>query len=232
MYYLFSRYYNPVICRFVNTDNLIGSNLYEYCNSSPITQIDPDGKAAISIALSLLTVVGLLGSAIAGSVSSKKAQKVEAPKNKIYDFNPFRIGIALIGLTAATIVTAKKKSQERKGDGAIYSVYFLAPSNTSDDIKYVGRVKSNNFTQRMKYHEKTRHLYPRHVVEGLTYEEARGLEERGMIACHTLKGKRPYNIIHGISPINPNQDMYYFDTLGYLENKATAYLLNLLDGGL
>ena len=51
-YYLQSRYYDPIIGRFINADepemaledsNLIGLNLFAYCNNNPIGFIDEDG---------------------------------------------------------------------------------------------------------------------------------------------------------------------------------------------
>ena len=51
-YYLQSRYYNPVTCRFINADsvmsgvasNLIGFNLFAYCFNDPINMNDQDGN--------------------------------------------------------------------------------------------------------------------------------------------------------------------------------------------
>ncbi len=77
-----------------------------------------------------------------------------------------------------------------------------------------------------------RDMVPVDSVSGLTYEQARGMEEIGMQYYHTLRGKFPNNIVHGISPYNPNKEMYIFDTIGYLENKAENELLNFIDGGI
>ena len=53
-YYLQTRYYNPQRGRFLNADgqmktgiNLIGINLFAYCNNNPIKMVDPNGKDAI-----------------------------------------------------------------------------------------------------------------------------------------------------------------------------------------
>ena len=51
LYYLRSRYYNPVWGRFINADVLLGKigsvishNIFAYCKNSPIILVDPDGK--------------------------------------------------------------------------------------------------------------------------------------------------------------------------------------------
>ncbi len=55
LYYLNSRYYNPLWGRFLNTDTLLNANqdilsynLYLYCSNNPITNTDPYGKGLLS----------------------------------------------------------------------------------------------------------------------------------------------------------------------------------------
>lgn len=57
-YYLQSRYYDSNICRFINSDIeeishmakefSVGTNLFAYCNNTPVNNSDPNGKILIS----------------------------------------------------------------------------------------------------------------------------------------------------------------------------------------
>ena len=74
MYYLQSRYYDAKICRFINadgqlnTDHILGTNLYAYCYNNPVMYIDPTGCApdwqllfegALLVAMGALTVAAV-----------------------------------------------------------------------------------------------------------------------------------------------------------------------------
>ena len=43
LYYLRSRYYTPIQCRFINADALVQKNTYAYCSNSPAMRLDTDG---------------------------------------------------------------------------------------------------------------------------------------------------------------------------------------------
>ena len=53
LYYLQSRYYDPVTCRFINADaymstgqGITGNNMFAYCNNNPVNYYDPSGCMA------------------------------------------------------------------------------------------------------------------------------------------------------------------------------------------
>ncbi len=69
LYYLNSRYYDPIIGRFISPDSLDyldpsavgGLNLYAYCGNNPIMYVDPEGH---SFLLAVIMPVVLIGTAI------------------------------------------------------------------------------------------------------------------------------------------------------------------------
>ena len=101
---------------------------------------------------------------------------------------------------------------------------------TNGIIRYLGRVKDGGFKARMSYHKRTKGLKPVHYYQGLSKNVARGLEELGIIYCHTLNTKdKTMNQIHGISIKNVNREMYLEDAYRFLLNCGEEWLLNLFE---
>lgn len=90
LYYLRSRYYNPLWGRFINADTVLGKvgalgshNLFAYCGNNPSNYEDPDGNYAMALALiggSLLS--GLLGASCSYLVK-KRLPRITLPKISI-----------------------------------------------------------------------------------------------------------------------------------------------------
>ncbi len=96
LYYLNSRYYDPVACRFINADGVIstdqganGYNMYSYCKNNPVNMSDDSGQwpqwlkrvaravagtvAKIKAAISIPTTIVKIGVASSVAVVSGKA---------------------------------------------------------------------------------------------------------------------------------------------------------------
>ncbi len=73
LYYLNSRYYNPVIHRFINADgllgqqgNILGHNMYSYTSNNPVMYLDISGEFPVLIAC--IIVGALIGGAVGAVV--------------------------------------------------------------------------------------------------------------------------------------------------------------------
>ena len=78
MYYLQSRYYDPVVGRFINADDVqilgtsetvLGYNLFAYCGNNPVIMIDVTGTAAINV---IFAAVGAIVGWLLGDFVAKK----------------------------------------------------------------------------------------------------------------------------------------------------------------
>jgi RHS repeat-associated protein len=77
LYYLMSRYYDPVVHRFINADDridtnnsILGSNLFAYCNNNPIIYYDPNGHSFL-IAIGIVIVSALVAVICTASSNTK-----------------------------------------------------------------------------------------------------------------------------------------------------------------
>ena len=67
LYYLQSRYYNPTLGRFINADSIVGNgddllgqNMFAYCNNNPVNAMDSNGKDPVLFAAAGAAVAGAL----------------------------------------------------------------------------------------------------------------------------------------------------------------------------
>ena len=76
LYYLQSRYYDPVVGRFVNADSAeylchygqnIGTNFFAYCESDPLNNFDQNGTFALLACI----IIGVIVGAATGAIASK-----------------------------------------------------------------------------------------------------------------------------------------------------------------
>ena len=222
LYYLQSRYYDPAVGRFINADGcvttnfsgLLSANVFAYCENTPANAVDSQGQAMMrdvsSEMMGGLAIVSLLP--LATITSQQAGRKLDEFAKNAYAF------INSI---------AQKLNKRNDGPEQLYTVYFLQDKN--GDVQYVGRVKTQYFAARMRHHFRTRGLTPKYYIPGLTYEEARGLEEEGMWRYHTLKKGIPINNqIHGINPSSNDYEIYMGAAEKYLSNQVENFFLNLI----
>ena len=200
LYYLKSRYYNPLWKRFLNPDGIIGTttninnyNLYNYVDNNPIAYIDDDGNFPYAIPLAEY-VLGL-GLLISG----------------YYTLLIYRHGLAKgtigavqdISRTIDNTNLGKKDDKKKKRENK--DVYVLVDSDNI--VQYVGI--TNDPKIRLNGHHSNPYRKPltMHVVyRDLSKIDARMEEEKLILRCKTLdRGNRARNLIHSISP---SSDLY------------------------
>ena len=93
LYYLQSRYYDPVVKRFINADRyastgqgLTGHNTFAYCLNNPIVRIDPSGN------LSILSILAIAAAIAALSGCSSKSDKAGSSAPAPSDFRLYSSG--------------------------------------------------------------------------------------------------------------------------------------------
>ena len=190
MYYLQSRYYDPTIGRFINTDDeisgiggaIIGYNLYSYCFNNPVIFSDETGNwPSLSEVLGVVAGAALAVAAVAVTVA------VAAPVLAVAGVGAAvasgAIAVANVALavsgTAAVAAGVAKVVEETKKSGPYrnQSVYIMR--DQENKVEYVGR--TNDPARRQKQHDKDpskAHLQPLEVkFTNLTIDEARIVEQ-------------------------------------------------------
>jgi len=234
LYYLKSRYYDPQIARFINADEIsyLGANgdlssydLFAYCSDSPVKYKDPNGNLHPRECPGFAGGGGSYGGGGAGSGVIVEVVVVTATVATIaYSHTIDDLRSEVVYINKQRIAQEAEKHRHTRS----YSVYFL--KDEDGIIRYVGRVTDEGYDARMQYHKATRNLKPAHRIRGLSYAVARGLEEIGMIQCHTLNPKNSVNNkIHGISEHNKNGESYMKAAWDYLFNHAEDWVLNLFE---
>ena len=99
-YYLQSRFYDPLLGRFISADGLAGQignplnhNMYAYCANNPVNFIDPEGESLTGILL-LILVSSLIGFSIIATTP-------------LENVNPDNISVSVGGSTDSFVAGAK-----------------------------------------------------------------------------------------------------------------------------
>ncbi len=106
LYYLQTRYYDPITGRFISQDSveyadpetINGLNLYAYCGNNPVMRIDPTGTVFLSALLIGLIIGAVVGAAVGGAVAYKVASDSGATGWELFGWTMLGIfGGAVIG---------------------------------------------------------------------------------------------------------------------------------------
>lgn len=113
-----------------------------------------------------------------------------------------------------------------------YCVYTLT-NPTTTKVEYVGRTKNPDIRKDAHSRSAARgHLEFNTVASDLDYATARGMEQVLMLYHHTLNRENAANNqINGISPYNPQVDIYMDAAVKYLkyaDNQISNDILNFL----
>ena len=90
-YYVSSRYYDPEVGRWINSDNMVvagedvlGTNLFVYCGNNPINRIDPSGRAWFSAILKTVAKIATAVITVAKTVcTAKEVKRVQNELNSL-----------------------------------------------------------------------------------------------------------------------------------------------------
>ena len=147
-YYLNSRYYDPVVGRFLNADGLIDSrghvtqNLFQYCGNNFVNYLDPSGNFAITLSSGLV----LAGTLLAMYVAQHAPQFSELVNNII-------VGIAEATDWLVTSLTSLFSNEESEDKAQSQADAYRALQNTV--IYRYGGKNPGNLTPRRNRDEAT-----------------------------------------------------------------------------
>jgi RHS repeat-associated protein len=156
-YYLNSRYYNPEIGRFINTDGMLGemgdipsTNMYAYCANNPVMNVDPSGESAIlAIAILAIMLFTPFGGALAqvatsavsyvsmaafalGDLATNSGNGAWANMNRIH-WNPFNSNESAV-FASTSFSFYKGEPVFIKDSGRSWSFYLISlNSNETED---------------------------------------------------------------------------------------------------
>ena len=129
LYYLGYRYYSPTHHRFISTDcatydDIVGGNLYVYCNNNPVIKVDDNGKFPL-IGVAIVGGILNVGAYVVSNTINKKKLSL---KEGIFHFAPGSAGAALgefnllLGLTVTSLAdNIYDTSSDRKKENASHN---------------------------------------------------------------------------------------------------------------
>ncbi|MGN0496480.1 MAG: GIY-YIG nuclease family protein, partial [Lachnospiraceae bacterium] len=240
---------------FISMDSYQGSiydpvtlHKYLYANANPVMYTDPSGYMGLKTRMIInaeLSASEIVYNAVVLTIGislirmlKEKIASVSARYNYVYAVD---IALEELDLTSDIDIAVNKVktvvidiTKESTKKICCYSVYTLVDDD--GNVRYVGRTK--NYSKRMLQHKRNGGVMQKYGLkegtlreDGLTYEQARGIEQTWMVWFHTRNwlSEGGYNKINGISENNNNKQLYYDETVSFFENQVDNEYLNLLE---
>ena len=156
-YYLQSRYYNPNLCRFINSDVLemsgitkdteVCTNMFAYCNNDPVNNDDPIGHFTLVIiagvaisASSIAALFALFAFATLYATSTTFRNAVNSIINLL--IKGVVTGVKTLVSTITLVVKIAKKSRKYKGN----EVHHIVAKSDRRAAKSRAILKSNKIS--------------------------------------------------------------------------------------
>ena len=178
LYYLQSRYYDPVTGRFLNADSLVdssdvlGFNMYAYCGNNPVARADTGGQfwdtvfdiasvvySAVQVCLAPTVVsnwlslgADLVSLVVPFASGGGAAVRALSKADDIYDAAKTIDNVS--DVADATVDVAKASDKLNEGDKVAEKVHGNSLKSTKETIGYA--LKSVDTGEIMKYGETTR----------------------------------------------------------------------------
>ncbi|MGN1371988.1 MAG: DNRLRE domain-containing protein [Candidatus Coprovivens sp.] len=217
LYYLNSRYYNPEWGRFINGDSIllankdvVSGNLFQYVSNNYIMCVDPNGHNAG--ALDWLDW-GKVRDVVATGIGAAKAygsSLATAASSALSAAAPYLAAVAITGAVVYAASKTKKANKKKKSSNSQCHYVYTLKEPVTKKTMYVGR--TTNLELRESQHlasKRSSLVMDKGLQTCLTYEEARGLEQRLIIEYSTLNKSNPLNNqINGIGIKNKRYDEY------------------------
>jgi len=214
-YYLNSRYYNPIIGRFITMDGVeylgasgtaLSMNLFSYCENNPVNNVDLNGNVAVAIAVS-----GSVFSSFCGWLGTLGG---------VNWWNP--VGWIIAAVLAAGVITyaavTRYKYYQKTISKADTKVRSIVKTNSktrywSANVKwgYVDIGKSLTYAQAIEY-----------VISGKSIFTVTSVEA---YAVYLAAGGSPTNIINEIDIGKNNTKGFYWHYHIDRKNKAHIWYL-------
>ena len=145
LYYLMSRYYDPVTHRFVNADgyfqsgdNILDTNMNAYCGNNPVGRIDSNGEFW-GVIIAAVVVVAVLVTTLVVAVSDPDNSVCGASANVVSEINNYEKRV-LPEISPINFTTGSKSeyTYENYGDSSKFSSVYATEQINNPVLSYVG----------------------------------------------------------------------------------------------